>query len=376
MLDYDNGRKFGCFGIVGSVINYATEAKKVDQLAECSFLKALITGDTVEVERKNQQGEYYKPQCIALFSTNEDVNFRNNSEAVKSRYAQIPFTKTFARHPKPGELRADSRFHDDPSFVKENICPAFINLLIEELQNLLDKGIDYTATDADMESDKYNNDRIYCYFTNKGIVHVPGGKASGHYVLLKDAWDVYLEGLEKDGVDEELRRKNNKDYCNDMRRFSSWVKRSYLGIESDQVNLKGQYPTVLWGLAWERDLSTHAHNQGTVSLPEYTPQTHQGTQPHTPNKSECESVCEGVNSVCDSEALSREECVHVCEGKWIALHPDSEHGSDNKASWKLCKVIRPGNNFKTWFWVIFDGETQERKIAASDIEPDPTGEDW
>jgi hypothetical protein len=376
MLQYDEGRKFGCYGIVGSLINYNTEAKRVKELAECSFLKALVTGDSVSIERKNKDEHLYKPSCVAIFSTNEDTVFKNGKEAVKSRYAEIPFRKTYSTHPTPKQLKADPRFHDDPKFITEQVAPAFLNLLLHELVNLLNEGINYSATDADMDEARYSNDRIYRYFTDAGIIEGTEGVS----LPLSAAWNIYLQGLEKDGVDEQQRLRNSKLYCSDEQQFSSWVKKSFPGIESKQKRVGGTKMRVLSGLVYADDenLLRHQDNVDTASIPAKTEAKTEPRHPET-DLNHCLDLSQGVSGVSQQvsqlEPLPDKDCLSVLAncterlGEWVAIYP----GTDDD-DWRPCRVFEPvqkSRKDKTYFWCLFYGETQPKKVATWKIEPDP-----
>jgi hypothetical protein len=266
MLQYDDGRKFGCAGVVGSIVNYCTEAKRVEKLADCSFLKAAITGDAVSIERKNKDEYFYTPQTVFVFATNGDPDYRSAIPAIKSRFAEIPFTKTYSDKPVGNELKADPRYHDDPTFIKTEVAPAFINLLIKELQHVIDHGINYSLANESMDDDRYSNDRIYRYFTDKGIVQVPGGQSSGCFIELNTLWEIYREGLEQDGVDDEQRKRNGKLYCPDRDKFSKWVKTSYPGVDNKQRRIGEARPMVIYGLEYTSFLPSPPRQVDTVSV--------------------------------------------------------------------------------------------------------------
>jgi phage/plasmid-associated DNA primase len=313
---------------------------------------------------------------VALFSTNETLEFRNASEAVKSRYAEIPFRKTYSTHPLPGQLRADPKFKEDTRWVIENVCPAFINLLVEELQNVLDKGIDYSATNERMEENKYQTDVIYRYFTDRGIVSIEGGKNSGAYITLSDAWQIYCGGLEKDDITEEDRKRNSKEYCPNKNKFSQWVKTSYKGVESGQIRIGQEKITVLYGLGYVGNLPRHLGNPDTASVSVQA----EAKADHRQAQASLDSVPKHDYAVPEDmpklEPLPDKDACDAYAKIWIAVHPEKSN-PDNPDTWLPCKLVRWNNpHFKTSAWVKFNGETQERLIPTSDIEPDPTGEDW
>lgn len=247
MKQYDEGRKFGIYSLLGSQINYCSEARNINSLSDCSVFKNIISGDVINLERKGKDEHPYVPQCVLVFSTNERWEIKDNSEAVRSRLCEIPFKKTYSVHPKAGQLKADPRFKNDPTFIAQNILPGLLNMLIEELQNVLDHGIDYTVTDQDMDQIKYENDRIYRYFTDRGIV-VSDASVKDQYITLKDAYGVYKTGLINDGVEEDQITRS-KHYCGEEQQFTSWIKKSFPHIETGQRRVSGAGKVrVIYGL--------------------------------------------------------------------------------------------------------------------------------
>lgn len=202
-LAYDHGRKFGLADLEGSRINWPSETVAAASLDTCNSLKAVITGDPISFERKGIQERRGIPQCVLLFNTNDPPKLVAATEAIKSRWAIIPFTKTFKSNPDPskGELKADPRFKDDPAFIDECLLPAFLNRLLVELQDLALNGIDYEGVEDELEALRRKSCHLWDFCEEEGLEADPNGRVEVQalYALLL-AWyerQGYLEYQEK-----------------------------------------------------------------------------------------------------------------------------------------------------------------------------------
>ena len=202
-LAYDHGRKFGLADLEGSRINWPSETVAAASLDSCNSLKAVITGDPISFERKGIQERRGNPHCVLLFNTNDPPKLVAATEAIKSRWAIIPFSKTFKSNPDPanGELKADPRFKDDPAFIDEHLLPAFLNRLLAELQNLALSGISYEGVENELENLRRKSCHLWDFCEDVGLEADPNGRVEVQslYALLL-AWyerQGYLEYQEK-----------------------------------------------------------------------------------------------------------------------------------------------------------------------------------
>ncbi len=145
----DSGRKFGIFDLYRSSVNWSSENEQLP-IDKSQTLKAAITGDPIQVERKNKDPVEIKPKALFFFNMNGLPNIGSQSEAIKSRLCPIHFKYAFKSNPDPNiltEKKADPRFKHDPEFLKQEILPAFLNLLIKSYGDLIEHGIDYKSKD-------------------------------------------------------------------------------------------------------------------------------------------------------------------------------------------------------------------------------------
>lgn len=248
MKQYDEGRKFGVYSLLGSLINYCSEAKNINALSDCSVFKSIVSGDIINLERKGKDEHPYTPQCILVFSTNERWEIKDNSEAVRSRLCEIPFKKTYSVNPKQGQLKADPRFHNDPKWVAENVAPALLNMLIEELQNVLDHGIDYTVTDQDMDQIKYEQDPIYQSIIDAGYVECDL-KEDHEPVAVEMLHSTYTKAFMRvNNITDEDQLARHKYYIQSTAQFAKKLKDSFKGIDSKRKAIGGYRTTWVYGL--------------------------------------------------------------------------------------------------------------------------------
>ena len=132
---YDQGRKFCLSKLEGSLINWSSENSSFNNLDRLESLKAAITGDPLDMERKGVDERQMMLDAIFLFNVNEVPNLQAGMEAIQSRWAVLSFNKTYKKNADPakGEIEADSRFRYDPNFLKEKVCPALLNKILEAI---------------------------------------------------------------------------------------------------------------------------------------------------------------------------------------------------------------------------------------------------
>lgn len=177
---YDSGRKFPLCPLRHSRINWPSETSDAIRIDRLQSLKTAITGDkgALTFEKKNQNAEQGEANCVFLFNINDVPNLAANLEAILSRWAIIPCTKTFKSNPDParGELQADPRFVEDAQFVSEQVLPALLNRLLEALQNIAQRGINYTAAESALQDVRIENSHLLQFCADSGLHEDPDGQ--------------------------------------------------------------------------------------------------------------------------------------------------------------------------------------------------------
>lgn len=168
----DSGRRFGIFDLYRSAINWSSENTAIN-IDKSQTLKAAITGDPIQLERKNRDPIEANPKAIFFFNMNGLPNISSLSEAVKSRLCPIEFKNTFKTTPNPSistEKKADPRFKEDPEFIRKTILPALLNLIIEALSKLLEEGIDYSSKERHFEEIARSNNHLLEFIEEASLV--------------------------------------------------------------------------------------------------------------------------------------------------------------------------------------------------------------
>ena len=194
---YDEGRKFPLSRLVSSRINWASENTNTTRLDRIQSLKAFITGESLSAEGKGRDEDEFEPEGIALFNVNDTPNLTGALEAISSRYAVLTFSKTFKinANPKKGELEADPRFRYDPSFIKNEVLPAFLNRVLESLVLLMEEGINYECTQKTLKDIQANNSHLFQFCQDTGLGYDPDG-----VLTAGEIWDVLSQWYEDNGT--------------------------------------------------------------------------------------------------------------------------------------------------------------------------------
>jgi putative DNA primase/helicase len=183
---YDSGRKFGLADLEVSKLNWSSENAQLKKLDSIESLKLIISGDPISIERKGIQEYRFVPQVVLLFNTNSIPKILAATAAIKTRYAIVPFLKTYTSNPDPakGELLADPRFKDDYAFIDREILPALFNLLLDRLQTVAVEGIDYSPTVGQLAEARANSSHLTQFVEDVGLIEDSDG-----IVSVAELWD-------------------------------------------------------------------------------------------------------------------------------------------------------------------------------------------
>ncbi|MEJ1934303.1 DUF5906 domain-containing protein, partial [Nostoc sp. NIES-2111] len=204
---YDEGRKFSLAKLVHSRVNWATENTNSDRLDKIQSLKAFITGEPLDSERKGVDSEEFTPQAITLFNVNDTPNLQGTLEAIKSRYAVLSFNKTFVLNADPtkGEIEADPRFKYDPIFVQTMVVPAFLNRVLQALVELMRDGIDYNPTEAALAAIQTENCHLFQFCQDVGLDYNPNS-----ILTANEIWTVLEQWYRDNGTLDYEETSNGK----------------------------------------------------------------------------------------------------------------------------------------------------------------------
>jgi phage/plasmid-associated DNA primase len=173
---YDKGRKFPLAPLRGARINWSAENTSFARLEAIQSLKGAITGEELSWELKNVQEEEFTPNAIFLFNCNQPPLLDAGQAAMQSRWHAIRFLKRYTSSPDPSDpnqIQADPRLKDDLAFIREDICPAMLNWLLEGLQLAVSEGIDFRSNPETIDAIRRQSCHLFEFAEEVGLVADP-----------------------------------------------------------------------------------------------------------------------------------------------------------------------------------------------------------
>ena len=105
----------------------------------------------------------------------------------------MAFRKRVTSRPDPtktNELQADPRLKDDHPFIREAVCPAMLNWLLEGLQLAVSEGITYNPDSEALEAVRRQSCHLFDFADDAGLVADPHGQVEASYVF-ELLWNWY-----------------------------------------------------------------------------------------------------------------------------------------------------------------------------------------
>lgn len=176
---YDTGRKFPIAPVRDSSVNWSSENSQFVSIDNLQSLKAAISGEELSYELKGVQESQFVPSALFVFNLNKDPSLTGEQVAIETRFHVFKFRKTFMATPlEPSHIQADPKLKDDPEFIREHICPAFLNWLLEGLKLSVEHGIDYATGRAAMEDVKRAGCHLWEFCDSVGLRYEPDSTVS------------------------------------------------------------------------------------------------------------------------------------------------------------------------------------------------------
>lgn len=192
---YDQGRKFPIAPLRGASVNWSSENSQFVSIDNLQSLKAAISGEELSYELKGVQESQFVPSVLFVFNLNKDPSLTGEQAAIETRFHVFKFRKTFMATPtEPTHLQADPRLKDDPSFIQEQICPAFLNWLLEGMALSVSDGIDYATGNQAMQDVRRGSCHLWDFCDAVGLTWDEDAQVS-----CKRVWDALQNWYREEG---------------------------------------------------------------------------------------------------------------------------------------------------------------------------------
>jgi putative DNA primase/helicase len=132
---------------------------------------------------------------LFVFNLNKDPSLSGDQVAIETRFHVFRFTRTFMATPtEPSHLQADPRLKDDMEFIRNQICPAFLNWLLAGLVAAINDGIDYSTGRQAMEDVRRESCHLWEFCDAVGLLEDEGGS-----VTVGRVWEVLQRWYQEEG---------------------------------------------------------------------------------------------------------------------------------------------------------------------------------
>lgn len=176
---YDQGRKFPIAPLRGASINWSSENSQFVHIDNLQSLKTAISGEELSHELKGMQELQFVPSALFVFNLNKEPSLSGDQVAIETRFHVFRFSKTFMATPtEPNHIQADPRLKDDIDFIRNHICPAFLNWLLEGLVVAINDGIDYSTGRQAMEDVRRHSCHLWEFCDAVGLRADDAGSVS------------------------------------------------------------------------------------------------------------------------------------------------------------------------------------------------------
>lgn len=220
---YDDGRKFSLAALRGSRINWASENPQTGRIDKIQSLKLFATGNKLHAERKGKDHVEFTPEATGFFNVNEAPSLQGTLQAIIDRIGVLQFRKTYKKNPDPGnpnELLADPRFAYDEEFIQTEVAPAFLNRMLQALEDLCREGINYECTMGAFKDMQRAGNHLFQFCDDVGLAEDSNGVMSAVELF------ELLEGWYKDNGTLTIGDHGKKLWCEQAKPSDKNVKGS------------------------------------------------------------------------------------------------------------------------------------------------------
>lgn len=180
------GMQFGVETIVGKMANISSE-NELSSSVGTELLKGIISGDTIDIQRKHKTSINYRATCKLIFLVNTLPDTLDNTHGYYRKLRLIPFERVF----KPSEQDVD---------LKEKLIgelPGILNWALEGAHRLITNGYKFTpsqAIDNVLKSYTAQQNPVREFF-EEGLIYQPGARTPRKTIL-----NTYKNWLEENCI--------------------------------------------------------------------------------------------------------------------------------------------------------------------------------
>lgn len=150
-------------------------------LKDTGTLKKLITGDSLQVQRKGERPFTLEPYATHIYCCNEIPHFQDKSEGLYRRLALVPFRATFSRSDPDFDPLIEEKIFTD------NALSYLLNLALEGAQRLIRRG---GFTEPGIVKEAIENYKID---NSSALSWIQSEDLSEDYLLERSKKDLYAE---------------------------------------------------------------------------------------------------------------------------------------------------------------------------------------
>lgn len=373
---YDNGSKYDLTKLRDKKINWASENNQTTVLDRSESLNCAITGNGIDYRDMNKLPKEFEPVCINIFNVNLVPKATGGLESFLSRFAVIEFNKTFANDPdeSQGQIKADARFAYDTDFMRDEVCPALLNLLLAEFPNVVRNGIDYSPLKASLNILQEESNHLFGFIREYRIVADPQER-----IYVKDLWECLQAWYMANGTLEleEMSNGNKKPIWHDqsnkydrnvvasnqvIARFKEIFPKTKAEKETKDKNRKGQ--SYIAGIGFKQELQEKERSendknseQGSsiASLPHHSQSTRVVASPiaspslTSPHLEKSEAVSEAVRQ-CGEAVMTVYQ-----ESEAVRQSNGGDTNSSNSGNWVPVVTVGLENLYRGDWVACADG---------------------
>jgi putative DNA primase/helicase len=184
---------FGLESIINKTVNISSENELGDKSLNTEMLKALVSGDRININIKYHAHIDYQPFCKPLFLINNFPNTTDLTNGYSRRVMILPFNRTFKEHEQDVQLK--------DTLLSE--LPGILNWALMGLKRLQVNKFRFSSSQVieDCQQKYLDEQNPVKEFIREHIVFHEGTRTSK-----PDFYEAYIQWLDRQEIDEKRTR--------------------------------------------------------------------------------------------------------------------------------------------------------------------------